>query len=162
MNDLSQTHAQVPAIKRIAAGQDQSGEFRGLGVSTVTFQVSSADSNGFFVLENTFHAKGGPVRHLHHDQDEWFYCVEGEFVFEIGPERMTLSAGDSVFVPRKTPHVWAYVGDTTGRILVAFTPAGKMEAFFREQAKANAMPAQDPEFLSAYGMELLGPPLPIA
>ena len=162
MNDLSHTHAQVPRIVRVAAGQDQSGEFRGLGVSAITFKVSSADSNGFFVLENTFHAKGGPVRHLHHDQDEWFYCVEGEFVIEIGQERMTLSAGDSVLAPRKIPHVWAYIGDTTGRMLVTFMPAGKMEAFFREVTKANAMPAQDPELWRAYGMELLGPPLPIA
>lgn len=28
--------------------------------------------------------------------------------------------------------MWAYAGRTCGRILVAFMPAGKMEAFFRE------------------------------
>lgn len=27
-----------------------------------------------FILESTFLAKGGPARHLHYDQDEWFYC----------------------------------------------------------------------------------------
>ena len=36
------------------------------------------------MLENTFHAKGGPARHLHYDQDEWFYAVEGEFIIEVG------------------------------------------------------------------------------
>jgi hypothetical protein len=40
-----------------------------------------------------------------------------------------------------------------------FTPAGKMEAFFREVTKANAMPPQDAELWRAHGMELLGPPL---
>ena len=42
---------------------------------------------------------------------------------------------------------------------IAFLPAGKMEAFFREVTKANAMPPQDPELWHAHGMELHGPPL---
>ena len=44
-------------------------------------------------------------------------------------------------------------------ILVAFAPAGNMEAFFREVSKANAMPPQDPELWRAHGMQLLGPPM---
>ena len=49
----------------------------------------------------------------------------------------------------------------TGSILITFMPAGKMEAFFREVTKANAMPPQDPALWRAHGMELLGPPLSI-
>jgi len=95
---------------------------------------------------------------VHHDQDEWFYALEGEFRFEIGQERLTLKPGDSVLGPRHVPHVWAYTGGGgTGRILIAFAPAGKMEAFFREITKANAMPPQDPARWRAYGMELVGP-----
>ncbi|MGE5334837.1 MAG: cupin domain-containing protein, partial [Nitrososphaerota archaeon] len=110
---------------------------------------------------NTFHAKGGPARHLHYDQDEWFYAVEGEFLMQVGQERFVLHPGDSLFAPRRIPHVWAHVGNARGRILVTFMPAGTMEAFFHEVTKANAMPPQDPELWRAHGMELLGPPLPI-
>jgi len=159
MNDVSQTQANVPPIWRVAAGEDQYGEYRGLGVSSIAFKLSSQDPNGLFILENTFHKKGGPARHLHHSQDEWFYAVEGQFIIELGQERIRLNPGDSLLAPRKVPHVWAYVGDTKGRMLIAFMPAGKMEAFFREVTKANAMPPQDPELWRAYGMELLGPPL---
>ena len=42
---------------------------------------------------------------------------------------------------------------------MAFLPAGKMEAFFREVTRENAMPAQDPALWSAHGMTVLGPPL---
>jgi quercetin 2,3-dioxygenase len=98
---------------------------------------------------------------LHYDQDEWFYVVQGEFTFEVGQGRFRLNPGDSLLAPRKVPHVWAYVGDRLGQILVAFTPAGTMEAFFREVTKANAMPPQDPELWRAHGMELLGPPLSV-
>ncbi len=161
MSGPTPTQTNVPSILRVAAGADRYGEYRGLGVSVIAFKVASGDSGGLFVLENTFHQKGGPARHLHYDQEEWFYCVEGEFVLEIGQERLQLSPGDSVLAPRKVPHVWAYVGNATGRILIAFMPAGRMEAFFREVTKANAMPPQDPALWRAYGMDLLGPPLSV-
>jgi quercetin dioxygenase-like cupin family protein len=146
---------------KVPAGSDRSGELRSLGISTIAFKAASAGGEGVFALENTFHARGGPARHLHREQDEWFYCLEGEFRFEIGEAKFSLHPGDSVLGPRKVPHVWAYVGGETGRILVVFSPAGAMEAFFREVTKANAMPPQDPELWRAHGMELLGPPMRI-
>jgi len=146
----------------LAAGADREGERRGLGISTIAFKVSMPNPDGPFILENTFLAKGGPARHLHYDQDEWFYVLEGEFQFEVGAERFRLQPGDSLLAPRQVPHVWAFVGEARGRILVAFFPAGKMEAFFREVTKANAMPPQEPGVWRAHGMELLGPPLPVA
>ena len=98
---------------------------------------------------------------FHYDQDEWFYVVEGEYVFEVGQERIRLKPGDSVFGARKAPHVWAFVSDQPGRILFVFTPAGQMEAFFREPSKADVRPPQDPAYYLAYGMELVRPPLAI-
>ena len=144
----------------VLAGEDRLGEQHGLGVSRIDFKAIAPDG-GLLVLENTFHAKGGPPRHLHLEQDEWFYAVEGEFVIEVGDERHVLQPGDSVLGPRRVPHVWAHVGAGRGRILIAFTPAGRMEAFFREVAKADAMPAQDPALWREHGMQLVGPPLPV-
>ncbi len=145
-------------VLRVAAGEDRFGEHRGLGVSAIQFKLTA---DGGFIIENTFHAKGGPARHLHYDQDEWFYCTEGEFVIEVGAERFQMRPGDSLLAPRRVPHVWAFVGETRGRMLIAFLPAGQMEAFFREVTKANAMPPQDPALWRAHGMELLGPPLAV-
>jgi quercetin dioxygenase-like cupin family protein len=150
------------ALVRVAAGQDRFGEQRGLGISRIDFKITAQDCGGaLLILENTFHAPGGPARHLHVAQDEFFTCLEGEFVFEIGPERFTLQPGDSALGPRQVPHVWAHVGPSRGRILITFTPAGQMEAFFRETTRANAMPPQDPALWRAHGMELLGPPLKV-
>jgi quercetin dioxygenase-like cupin family protein len=148
-----------PSALLLAAGADREGESRGLGISTIAFKVTTSDPNGAFILENTFLAKGGPARHLHYDQEEWFYILEGEFQFEVGADHFHLHPGDSLLAPRRVLHVWAFVGEGRGRILVAFFPAGKMEAFFREVTKANAMPPQDPGGWRAHGMELLGPPL---
>ena len=149
-------------INKVLAGKDQFGEHRGLGISEISFKVVPKDSEGLFIIENTFHAKGGPAKHLHYDQDEWFYAVEGEFILEVGDEKMILKPGESLLAPREIPHVWAFTGNSPrGRMLITFMPAGKMEAFFREVTKANAMPPQDPQLWKAHGMELLGPPLKV-
>jgi quercetin dioxygenase-like cupin family protein len=155
------TSNDMPVALQVAAGADREGENRGLGISSIAFKMTSPNPGDLFILENTFLAKGGPARHLHYDQDEWFYILEGEFQFEVGAQRMHLQPGDSLLAPRKIPHVWAFVGNARGRILIVFTPAGKMEAFFREVTRANAMPPQDPALWRAHGMELLGPPLPV-
>lgn len=151
-----------PPAFLVSAGEDCFGEERGLGISTISFKVTSPESTGLLMIENTFHAKGGPARHLHYHQDEWFYALAGEFLFEVGDQKLRLKPGDSLLAPQKVPHVWASIGETGGRILIAFMPAGKMEAFFREVTKANAMPPQDPELWRAHEMELLGPPLAVA
>ena len=144
--------------ERVASGADRYGEVRSLGVSSVQFKAATQDGS-LFVLENVFHARGGPAKHLHLEQDEWFYVVEGEFLIEVGSERAVLRPGDSLLAPRRVPHVWAFTGAGTGRILVTFAPAGRMEAFFRKVTQAGAMPPQDPELWREHGMELLGPPL---
>jgi quercetin dioxygenase-like cupin family protein len=159
---MNKSALSTPTIRLVKSGEDCFGEYRGLGVSVISFKMVPPDSNGLLVLENVFHAKGGLARHLHYLQDEWFYAVEGRFIVEIGPDRFTLEPGDSIVAPRKIPHVWAHVGDGRGCMLIAFSPAGQMEAFFREVTKANAMPPQDPALWQAHGMELLGPPLKVA
>jgi len=143
----------------IPSGRDFFGEYRSLGVSTVTFKIVPQNENDVLIIENTFREPGGPARHLHYFQDEWFYILSGNFVFEVGEEKYELNAGDSLMAPRRIAHVWACTGKTGGSILIAFMPAGKMETFFREVTKANAMPPQDPELWKMHEMELVGPPL---
>ena len=65
MNAATSLSAQNRAALRVAASTDCFGEQRGLGVSTIAFKVCPQDSSGVLILENTFHAKGGPARHLH-------------------------------------------------------------------------------------------------
>ena len=145
---------------RIARGEDRFGEHRGLGIGTLTFKVSTADSGGaLLVCEIAHHAEGGPARHLHHNQDEWFHVVEGEYVIEIGGELYRMMPGDSAFGPRGVAHSWAHLGNESGRITFVAAPAGRLEEFFLEITKAAAMAPQDPAFWPPYDLELTGPPL---
>jgi mannose-6-phosphate isomerase-like protein (cupin superfamily) len=132
------------------------------GANVVTYKVATQDTRGgLFLLEQVSMRKGGPPRHLHHAQEEWFYVMEGEYIFEVGEDRMRLKPGDSLLAPRQVPHVWAYVGENPGKILIGFQPAGKMETFFQEAAKLHDF-AADAKLYRDCDMDLIGPSLSLA
>ena len=134
------------------------------GVIPLQIKVSTNDTAGaFFVFEHADMGKGGPPRHFHYEQDEWFYAVKGEFAFEVGDERFTLRPGDSLFAPRMVPHVWAYIGNEPGTLLLAVQPAGSLEAFFMENVAMGRLPTLEEaeRSFAAYGMKVVGPPLDV-
>lgn len=148
----------------VAAKRDRYAKDRPVPMHSSVFKVSTQGSpNALFVMEHNNHKKSGPPRHLHHNQDEWFYVIEGEYLVEVGSERHRLTSGNAILGPREVPHAWAFVGNAPGWLLRAYTPPSKMEAFFAESKKRrNETPySTDPAFYRAWGMELLGPPLPI-
>jgi quercetin dioxygenase-like cupin family protein len=150
----------------VPAGADLDGVKRTMGFSHMMFKVGTEQTQGgLFLIEHKFTAKGGPPRHIHPHQDEWFYVMDGEFVFEVGApgsaERVTLKAGDSVLAPRGIPHVFAYVGGQPGRMLIGFTPAGKMEAFFTRVAIDGAPVPLTKAIIEEYDMVFVGPPLAV-
>lgn len=158
---LGQSKDSPSKISAVPAGTDRLGETHTLGFSKISFKTSSADTGGgLFIMEHSNLSRGGPYRHFHPAQDEWLYAMEGEFRVEIGDQKITLKPGDSVLMPRNVPHVWAQVSDTPGKLLIAFTPAGRMEEFFRDFGKTGKLPS-DPSVVRAYGLERVGPPLAI-
>ena len=134
------------------------------GAIPLQIKISTDDTDGaLFVFEHADMGKGGPPRHFHYEQDEWFYAMKGNFAFEIGDEQFTLRPGDSLFAPRMVPHVWAYVGDEPGTLLLAVQPAGSLEAFFRQGCEMSRLPTPeeaDQQF-AAHGMKVVGPPLDV-
>lgn len=135
------------------------------GAIPLQIKVSSNDSDGaFFLFEHANMRKGGPPRHFHYEQDEWFYAVDGEFAFEVGDEKFTLKPGDSLFAPRRIPHVWAYTGNKPGTLLLAVQSAGSLEQFFMEGVRMNRPPSPEEaeKQFAAHGMKVVGPPLAVS
>jgi mannose-6-phosphate isomerase-like protein (cupin superfamily) len=130
----------------------------------IDIKVSTLDTGGgLSVAEITSLHKGGPIRHSHHEQDEWFYVLEGEHVIEVGEERYELGPGDSLLGPRKVAHAWAHVGEGTGRLIAALQPAGEIEEFFEDLAKSGRTPERGElqRVFDSHRLELVGPPLSI-
>lgn len=135
------------------------------GVIPLQIKVSGKDTDGsFFAFEHTNMSKGGPPRHFHYEQDEWFYAIEGQFAFEVGNEKFILSPGDTLFAPRMVPHVWAFVGDQPGTLLLAIQPAGSLEEFFMKSCamKKPPTPQEAEQLFAAHGMKVVGPPLVVS
>lgn len=149
----------------VPAGGDRFQEQREVfGTRAIDVKVSALDTNGSqCIFEITDVLKGGVARHFHHEQEEWFYVVESEYIIEIGDERYELGSGDSVLAPRKVPHVWTHIGEGRGKLLIVFQPAGKMEAFFGELEKLGGAPSREElqKLFRAHGMEVTGPPLAV-
>jgi mannose-6-phosphate isomerase-like protein (cupin superfamily) len=130
----------------------------------ITVKISSRDTNrAFAVFEGTTGPLQGPPLHLHREQDEWWYIIEGEFRFEVDGQEIHARTGDTVFAPRGSRHTFQNMGITPGRMLGTFVPGG-LDIFF-EEIEAAAPRGAVPDFaklvpiFGKHGQEMLGPPL---
>lgn len=155
----------------VGAGEDRFNQRVELGGDPIDCKVSASDTGGAMCA---FEVAAGWPRHLHHEQDEWIYVIDGAVEIELGRKRFRVSAGESVFIPRKVEHVWTAVG-SANRIINVYQPAGSMEEFFRVTSqKQTDLPTREDvlnnsytdahvkalhELFAAHGMDLLGPPL---
>jgi DNA-binding transcriptional MerR regulator len=148
---------------RVEAGKARFDEEVKLGGEPSDCKVSGRDTAGALAVFE-FTGLGGGPRHLHREQDEWIYVLEGDVEYEVGGQRSRLRAGESVFLPRGVTHVWATANGEPAKILDIYQPAGKMEEFFREIGKYSVIHEEMrfeefQQFFREHGMELTGPPL---
>jgi mannose-6-phosphate isomerase-like protein (cupin superfamily) len=149
---------------KVGAGKDRFQEELLIMGGQFDCKVSGKDTDGDLCIYDTLRQeKGGPALHLHHNQDEWFYIIKGEFIVKIGEDLLHLTAGDSAFAPRKIPHAFAKISDGEGQMLILFQPAGSMEDYFQQVSKLGSN-IQDQaygsgELMKSHGMEVVGPPL---
>jgi len=154
---------EAKTLHLVEAGSDRTGHPHkaARANSHLDFKVITPETNGaVFIMENRNMMRGGPPRHIHFEQEEWFYFVEGSdmVLMEVGEQKLRLKPGDSVLAPRNVPHVWAYLGEKPGRMLFAFTPAARIESFFEEASRPDAKVADASRF-ARHGMKVVGPPL---
>ena len=136
-------------------------------LGTIKFSADTTDGR-VAVLEFLWPQGGGSPLHVHRNEDEWFYVIEGELTLWVGGEVVVAPAGSFVYGPRDIPHTFL-VTSTEARFLMVTEPAP-----FADFVRAMSEPAQaltlppasvqppDPERMTAiaaeYGIEILGPP----
>ncbi len=158
----AQTTTAKPFV--VKKGEARSGihtPYRGINPNDI--KISGKDTNGqLAVFDYIGNEKAGVSLHVHHEQDEIFNIIEGEYLFEVGGEQIKASEGDTVFAPRKVPHTWVQLSEK-GRIIYSFQPAGKMEEFFVAMSALKTAPTKEliTALEEAYGMSSLGPGLSI-
>ena len=129
----------APAAYELAA---DGGERVRFGEVEVLIKASAETTSGAFAIFEENEPVDTPL-HVHENEDELFYVLEGGHVFRVGDQEFQAGPGGLVFAPRGVPHAQRRVVPRTGRILVLASPAG-LEGFFRELAEADRAGALGP------------------
>lgn len=146
----------------VRAGESVTGEpLRFIG-KAMWVKLAGGDLPGSItVMEDNSPPRHGPPLHAH-PFEEFFYILDGTFLFELAGVPSNLGAGDFVHVPPNVPHIFQNTSDKDGRMVVIIKPGG-LEKYFAELAE-KAM--NDPTNIAAlseigvrYGITLLGPPI---
>jgi len=155
---------------RVAAGEGLANVWWKSG--RVTVKAGGAETGHAFSQIETDDPRGsGPPLHLHHNEDETFYVLEGEVTILVGDVRIDLMPGDYVFAPRAIAHAYV-VRSERARMLVTASPGGVEQLFVSQGVPVTGsepptdavMPPMDElvRLFAEYGCEILGPPLSLS
>ena len=135
----------------------------------LTLKATGDDTDGRVMGPENLAPRGaGSPLHVHHNEDEWFYVLEGELRLWVGGTTVEAPAGSFAFGPKDVPHTFEVASDTACFLLVT-QPAG-FESFVEllgQPAPSLTIPPPmeppaDPtpliEAAARFGIEILGPP----
>lgn len=130
-------------------------------------RASGANTGGTFSLIEQLIPPGfASPWHIHHNEDESFYVIDGKASVVVANRSVTLSAGDYAFGPRGIPHGFRIEGTKPARVLL-MTSGGTFAEFVREMSQpAEGATASEPTeadlqklvaAAQSYGLSILGP-----
>lgn len=137
------------------------GEGRSIDLGSFKMSVKATGNitnSSFSLLEADEPPNFGPPLHIHHDADEAFYVLSGEYIIFVDGRDFTCPAGSFIFIPKGVQHGFR-VGRVPSRKLNLYTPAA-MVGYFDDLAVALKTGAADEvvsEIARRYSMEVIGP-----
>ena len=118
--------ARKPYVRGVAAGT----AIQQFGVE-LHYLVEGCDSLGKLALLHYVSSPGHePPPHVHEDEDEVIYLLEGELDAYCGSDTLHVRAGECLFLPFGKPHTWI-LRSSTLRALIITHPA-RIDRIFRE------------------------------
>jgi quercetin dioxygenase-like cupin family protein len=127
------------------------GEGQPMSWFTAQFQLKASDAQiGLMKLTATPGAE--PPLHVHRNEDEWYYLLEGTVTFHVGSENHRGETGSTVFFPRGIPHTFT-IGSDSARMLLLNAPGG----FERMFELAPTTPEEAVAALARHDVEVVGP-----
>ncbi len=116
-------------------------------------RIAGSETNGAWFAFEFELARGGEVPpHIHKNEEEVIFVLEGEIKSRVGERIVNASAGSCHLVPRGTVHGQTNRGTTTARLLLVFSPP-HLEGMLREASRVSD--DQFPEIAAKYGMEFV-------
>lgn len=140
---------------------DETGAQWFLGCQVWQRATSAQTGGALGLIEQIVPPGFGSPHHVHHNEDESFYVLEGEIRFFSEGTSWVLGKGGFAFLPRGIAHGFRTEGNVPSRSLILATPGG-FEEFVAELSSVE--PPMGPpdmavlmEAAGRYGVEILGP-----
>ena len=120
----------------IHVSSSQGKEWDVLGVK-ITGKILSDQTNGdYSVIITETPSQGGPPLHVHKNEDELFYILKGNYLFNCGERKIQAKQGDFIRLPRGVPHNFINTDTIVGITMNTITPGG-FEQFFEDISKSS-------------------------
>jgi len=116
--------AQTPLRAGFVLGPDGGEAVHWLGSLTLVKITGAVTGGGLDVVDHHVPAGYAPPLHVHRDQDEVFYLIEGTLDVACAEDHWRVEAGSLVFLPRGVPHGFTVTADRPARTLLINAPAG--------------------------------------
>lgn len=154
--------------KFYAMGKNQGRPLWHLG-ALLNFKALGSETEGrFWALEGLADQNMAVPLHVHSEEDEFWYILEGEIRFIIADETVIGKPGTFAYIPKGVAHTFQILTETA-RWFGVGVPAGLDEWFFEtgEPAKSLTLPPPPSvppnveaivSSLRRYGTETIGPP----
>ena len=124
------------------------------------------------LIEHQVPCGDSPPLHVHVNEDEVFYILEGEFRLQQDKEEKRVGPGDSFVAPKGIPHTYRAESKNGGRMLTV-TRGGDFERFVRAMSRPAEGPVLPPhsgppsaeviahlvKTAANHGIKAVGPPL---
>jgi quercetin dioxygenase-like cupin family protein len=157
----------MSAAVSIVRADGEGERLRFWGGGLMTMKATAEETAGAFLLFEDFMAQGKTTPlHVHSNEDETLYVLEGELLVHIDGQDHRIRPRGVAIAPRGVPHAFL-VTSPTARVLTLQTP-GTAEPFYRgasEPAKVDADPSGPVDFERVRGsaersggMQVVGPP----
>jgi len=146
----------------VHSGESVTGDpIRFIGKEMLVKLAGGGLPDSITVMEDVSPPQHGPPLHAH-PFEEWFYILEGSFLFELAGVPFSVGVGDFVHARSNEPHAFQNTSDKNARMLVIAKPGG-LENYFAELAEKAMIDPANVAALSEigprYGVTLLGPPI---
>jgi len=116
-------------LPAIIVRPEQALPIKPFGLDLKVLLSTEATGGAISVLMGWLKPGEGPSDHVHFNQEEMFFIVEGTYEFTIGGQTSTAGPGTLVFIPRNLVHRFKNIGDTTARMLDWSLPGGQDHYF---------------------------------
>ena len=131
-NDARPSPLQATIVK-----PEQALAINPFGLDIKVLLTTEATGGAISVLMANIKPGEGPGDHVHFNQEEIFFIVEGTYDLTVGDQTTTAGPGTIVFIPRNVVHRFKNVGNTIGSMLDWSLPGGQ-DHYFKEISELAA------------------------